>query len=132
MQTPAANNTHDDEFDALKDLALPNFKVGGIGATLPNTLGVIGPYGGGKRFGGEAQNMMNMETQVGYGELNMNTFLAHNNKNANNMLKRPTRGQNKALKNLIGIGGSSIDDDRFNNNNVNKEDEKDDLGEWMK
>ena len=132
LKSPAANNTHDDEFDALKDLALPNFKVGGIGATLPNTLGVIGPYGGGKRFGGEAQNMMNMETQVGYGELNMNTFLAHNNKNANNMLKRPTRGQNKALKNLIGIGGSSIDDDRFNNNNVNKEDEKDDLGEWMK
>ena len=110
MKSPSpAKNTNNTNEDDSFDLVLPNLQVGGIGATLPNTLNIAPEPGSArKNFGGAGENStLNMETQVGYG----NTALNHQH---HQQQQQPTSkletlrngGSNKnakgALKNLIG------------------------------
>ena len=101
------NNPNEDGFDDNSDLALPDFKVGGIGAMLPNTLNIAlgsahkNNYNG---AGGEnPSSTLNMETQVGYG--NAASHAHHQTASKLEALRSRrtnTRGGGGALNNLIG------------------------------
>lgn len=134
------NNTNPEDdggFDDNSDVALPDFKVGGIGATLPNTLNIaLGSAR--KNFNGAGENpssTLNMETQVGYG--NTASLHAHHQTSSKLEALRSRRlntrsggGTNKnaggALKNLIGGRASSPLANAATDNIDNNKDE------WMK
>lgn len=134
------NNTNEETdggFDDNSDVALPDFKVGGIGATLPNTLNIaLGSAR--KNFNGAGENpssTLNMETQVGYG--NTASLHAHHQTSSKLEALRSRRlntrsggGTNKnsggALKNLIGGRPSSPLANAATDNIDNNKDE------WMK
>jgi hypothetical protein len=101
------NNTNEDGFDDNSDLALPDFKVGGIGATLPNTLNIALGSAHKNNYneaGGEnPSSTLNMETQVGYG--NAASHAHHQTASKLEALRSRrtnTRGGGGALNNLIG------------------------------
>ena len=134
------NNTNEETdggFDDNSDVALPDFEVGGIGATLPNTLNIaLGSAR--KNFNGAGENpssTLNMETQVGYG--NAASLHAHHQTSSKLEALRSRRlntrsggGTNKnaggALKNLIGGRASSPLANAATDNIDNNKDE------WMK
>ena len=103
--SPAKNTNNTNEDDGF-DLVLPNLKVGGIGASLPNTLNIAPEPGSArKNFGGAGENStLNMETQVGYGDTALNHH--HHHQTTSKLETLRNGGSNKnakgALKNLIG------------------------------
>ena len=110
MKSPSpAKNTNNTNEDDSFDLVLPNLQVGGIGATLPNTLNIAPEPGSArKNFGGAGENStLNMETQVGYGNTALNHQHHHQQQQPTSKLETLRNGgSNKnakgALKNLIG------------------------------
>ena len=120
-------------------MALPDFKVGGIGATLPNTfniaLGSAHKNNYNEAGGENPSSTLNMETQVGYG--NTASLHAHHQTSSKLEALRSRRlntrsggGTNKnaggALKNLIGGRPSSPLANAATDNIDNNKDE------WMK